>query len=620
MLDLTRDYSHFIIQFFEVISASAPHIYISALPLSPQTSIVHKLYKQYACPLLRIVQGLPVSWNPVLATTYNKTLRGIAAWSPCNKFIAVANPTSIDILDAVTLEQLNTFKSSDESKCLSFSPDGCTLTQFSSQKFINWDIQTGGPVNTIPIAEGWGMDSKNSSVVYSMDGSMLAFSNLSDRSSSCISTYNLCSGTCMGTYEVKWKPIATIWTHGECIRFISIDMRSITMWEAAFTSVHTPVMIESFSGPTEMITNLNESFLFLPAHSQLAFTAIYMVYIWDLQGSRFLLKYGPISDKYGKHPFGMSLSSNGCFFSCMSIDGEVYVWKRSSNYVLHQKLTFHPEPMCLISPNGESIIVVGSSKIHLWHTRGQTLSISSTTAHEHGREHILEFSPNGEFAASSYFGGDTFTVLDTKSGDPRFIIHTGIKIECLRVTESAVAVVGEGKVITWRLPAEKHITTLNDPEMDTPNRISVSPDLSYVAVSTKWGLGVWDVSTGKWCASTPVSQEQDPLSIALDECRIWCMNVDHHVKGWKIVKNSRSQIRELEPLEPTEYPSQIFPWQSHHGYEVTNDGWVLSPTKKRLMWLPHHWMSEETFRIWSGQILGLRHRELPEVVILEFFE
>ena len=570
---------------------------------------------------MRVVQGLPVSWDPVLATMYDKEFRRIAAWSPCNRFIAVAKSASIEILDAATLEQHSIFESSGESKHLSFSPDGCTLTQFSSQRFTSWDLQTGGPVGTVFIAKEWDVDSKNASVVYSRDGSMLAFSNRGGGFDA-IFTYDHLSGTHMGTYDAQLSSIATpIWTCGECIYFLKVELKSFTIWEAAFTSVNTPVMIESFPTPDEIVPSPYESFLFLAANFQLAFTAQDMIFIWDLHNSRFLLKYGPISAKHDGDRFSMPFSSNGCFFSCVSINGEVYVWKRSSTgYILHQKLLLHPGSMYpLISPNGESIIIV-DSKIHLWHTRGQTHPISSVATHGHGREHILEFSPNGEFAASSYFGGNIFTVLDTKSGDPRFIIHAGIKIECLRVTGSAVAVVGEGKVITWSLPAEKHVITLNDPEMDTPNRISVSPDLSYVAISTKWGLGIWDVPTGKWCTSTPVSQEQDPLSIAVDECRVWCMNVDHHVKGWTIIKNSRSQIRELEPLEPTEYPSQIFPWQSHHGYEVTNDGWVLSPTQKRLMWLPHHWMSEETFRMWSGQILGLRHRELPEVVILEFLE
>ena len=63
----------------------------------------------------------------------------------------------------------------------------------------------------------------------------------------------------------------------------------------------------------------------------------------------------------------------------------------------------------------------------------------------------------------------------------------------------------------------------------------------------------------------------------------------------------------------------IFPL-SNHDYEVTDDGWVLSPSRKRLLWLPHRWRSKEEHRRWDGRFLGLLDGQLAEVVILEFFE
>jgi hypothetical protein len=62
-LNLVNDYIRFVITFFEVISTSAPHIYHSALLLSPRTSMVHKLHKAYVRPLARVVRGLPISWE-----------------------------------------------------------------------------------------------------------------------------------------------------------------------------------------------------------------------------------------------------------------------------------------------------------------------------------------------------------------------------------------------------------------------------------------------------------------------------------------------------------------------------------------------------------------------------
>lgn len=87
--------------------------------------------------------------------------------------------------------------------------------------------------------------------------------------------------------------------------------------------------------------------------------------------------------------------------------------------------------------------------------------------------------------------------------------------------------------------------------------------------------------------------------------------------GWKIIKDNESGITKLgrnlhSPVVP--------PWDSSKGYKVTDDGWILSPTQKPLLWLPHHWRSHGMSRTWSSQFLGLLHGELLEIVIFEFFE
>jgi len=83
--DLVIDCSRFVTGYFEVINASSPHIYHSALVLAPQESIVRKLYEAYAHPFTRIVHGLPTSWD----TNTAATVIFLAVWSPCNSFIAI---------------------------------------------------------------------------------------------------------------------------------------------------------------------------------------------------------------------------------------------------------------------------------------------------------------------------------------------------------------------------------------------------------------------------------------------------------------------------------------------------------------------------------------------------
>ena len=156
-LNLVRDYVRFIIAFFEVINGSAPHIYHSALLLCPQTSITYEMHKQHVRPLARVVQGMPDSWEPVVATANFDNRVKDAVWSPCNRFIAIATSKVAEVLDAVTLSRLSIFDCSSyasNDKLLGFSPDSRCLTLYTGDEFISWDLQTGGPLGIIPSGLG----------------------------------------------------------------------------------------------------------------------------------------------------------------------------------------------------------------------------------------------------------------------------------------------------------------------------------------------------------------------------------------------------------------------------------------------------------------------------------
>ena len=51
-----------------------------------------------------------------------------------------------------------------------------------------------------------------------------------------------------------------------------------------------------------------------------------------------------------------------------------------------------------------------------------------------------------------------------------------------------------------------------------------------------------------------------------------------------------------------------------------DDGWILSSSGKPVLWVPHHWRSDELARIWSGWFLALVHAGLSEAVIIELPE
>ena len=590
--------------------------------------MVRDVYERYARPMARVVHGLPISWEPVVATVYHEDLSDIAAWSPCNKFVAVARSGAVEIRDAVTLSLLNTFKSPSPTDrdvhWLGFSPDSSFLTQLNRRDFITWDLQTGGSVGTTFPGRLHPDESVSPRATYSLDGKMLAGVYVYRDLDRCIITHDL-STTRAHFYSVpKELDILQIWTHGEFLRFYTVESEYVTIWEVDFTFTHPPKAVGSFP---HLADGTFQTSLFLPSLSRFAVMLGKTVSVLDLPNSKFLLKTACPVHSY------MSFSSDGRFFACGG-STEVRVFKESpAGYILHHKFAgAFRQP--LLSPNGESIIVPLLSTIHLWHTKDPILSDGPTPVNiQFG--FILRFSQNEASAAFARCWGNTVTIIDPRSGDPQLVIDTGLEIESLGATESTVVVIGrDRRVVTWNLAVGNARASINDSvyldlsppsQLRSAEHISVSPGLTRILI--RGGrmfakvLEIFDASTGRYLTGAHMSDSTQRLHFSSDGCEIWGTDLRFATtEAWRIIEDNEFGTTMLQPLENTAPPPGIPPWQSSRGYEVTHGGWILGPTKKRLLWLPHRWRSEKAGRIWSGRFLGLTNYQLSEAIILELFD
>ena len=228
---------------------------------------------------------------------------------------------------------------------------------------------------------------------------------------------------------------------------------------------------------------------------------------------------------------------------------------------------------------------------------------------------------------------NTVIILEIPSGSPRLILDTGINIKSLGTTESNIVVIGRGKLITWKIPgtcsaicvrANSVQNVMLDPSPGLIPFPTLSPDLTRVALcatepgtSTRY-LNIHDVSTGRRLAHAETSI-LDP-HFTSDGREVWDRH-NSYKGGGKIVDDSETSVVKLVPLQKVARPPGVL-WESSRGYKVTDDGWVLSPTQKRVLSLPHHWRVRKSQMKWSrsGRVLGLQDPDLPEVVILYFFE
>ena len=565
----------------------------------------------------------------------------IAVWSPCSRFIAIAwgrFKATIEILDAVTLGQLTILNfplgELGGTRWLIFSPNAHLLTCFGETpgQFITWDVRTGVLVSaTFPDRRRNPQDCL--SVTYSACEKIGIL--FRDDHASTISTYDVRSGTHIYSHSIEGRTLDEIWTHGEYFRFATTKSGSITTWEVGFTSTDTPVEVQSFPIPDD--SHRFGHFLLHPTLSRFAFIAGKRVKVWNAQDSKYLL-----DSTDAKRPKRMSLSIDGRFFACGTSGPEFYLWKESpTGYTLHQKLisnTGTSKPV--ISPNGESIIAFGASELLLWRTADSTASpstISTRTSQRSEKSFILRFSPDGTLAAVTRMGDRSVTVLDLKSGIPRPIIDAGTKVYGLGVGGGTIIVVGDGRIITWNLPAgdgalslganisDSVRTTIFDhppfPTLPSRPTTSVSPDLCRVAIVEVLGrtdscLHLYDVPTGQRLTSVSIGSEASPWFTA-DGSQVWCVMGSDEADLWGTVEDSESGVAELEQLKSIMHPPDGSPWRPSRGYSVMHDRWVLNSSDRRLLWLPPHWRSVGWDRMWSGRFIVSLDRELPEPVIVE---
>ena len=585
--------------------------------------------------MARVIQGIPVSWDSSIA---NRKFHGeicAISWSPCSRFIAAAwvysfsfgwsgqtgiRSSEIVVLDAVTLEQLPAVYLSQKKifwQHIIFSPDSqfLTATSWKSCCISSWDLQTGGLLSDIGTWKDSGLNSRRDPVCgfvsYSGCGTMIGVSSENNT----IIIYNVLDGTQIHSHTIQQSILNIIWTHGECLQFATIGSGSITTWEVSFTSNHPPKKVGSLPTPDDFSSN---DLVFLPTLSRLAFILDEKVLVWDAQHQKVLLNSADI-----EYPRSMSFSPDGQFFACGGAHNGLQIWKEApTGYLPYQKLisgTRNATP--LISPDGKSFISHSYYTLQLWHIDSSPTSLPSILPH-YIPWFFIEFSPDDSLVAVAERFSSTVTVLDTTSGNPWFAIDTSTKACGLKMTGDKIFVVGYGKIITWDLPARDcsfntsmdisnsvQTTTLNNPVHASSLYASISPNLNYVAFgceafNSSERLCIYSMQTGEKLAVAKT--ERHISGFTSSGCEVWCAGSCGEAEWWKVIeKNGLCDIT-LVGLEKNMIPQDGVPWLSPYGYQVTNDGWILCSSGKRVLWLPHHWrQSKEIERKWSEKFLAI---------------
>ena len=565
-----------------------------------------------------------------------------AAWSPCDRFIAIISHTSeeVNILDSATLHRLQTLKFPEDVStrnglhAFNFSPDSHILTCHGGGFVTSWDLQTGGIASIIKVEQSF---SSRCPVIYSANGKMIGVLYRPTIYHIEILIYDVASGVYMHSYSfgddvpaLERMPLKDIWAHGEALRFATAGATAITIWEVGFTSGGTPTKVETILAPKGSDHCIPDQTLLLPDPCRLAIVTVteQEVLVWDARKSKYLLR---CTD--AKFCPKMSFSSDGRFFACTTTESVIYLWRKSNvGYILHEILVCPATASKpLLSPNGKSIVALCGLTTQLWRTRVTTspsLSHQTKAPHPTGR-FVVDFSPDGMLAVAAMWLGNTVTVLNLKSGAPQLTIDAGLDVCGLRLTGSTIVVLGPGPdVITWNLPAgdcvppakmkmnqkESAQKIIRGGRYSNLRGVTISFDSRYVALDTEDSQCFYRGTSKESLGVAEISGIRTWFSP--DGCDLW---VARDSDGAKVASVSGKGGFEETKLSWTsvEHPPEGCPWVPPRGYQVTRE-WILGLDGKRLLMFPPLWQSPAAVdRAWKGQFLALLHDGLSEVVILE---
>ncbi|KIM27453.1 hypothetical protein M408DRAFT_24399 [Serendipita vermifera MAFF 305830] len=362
-IELAYDMQKFVTTFAVVISQSVSHIYMSAVPFLPSTSIVWRHYAREYGETLRVASGGLSDWPALQLEFIGHTSEvNCVAFSPDGKrIVSGSNDETIRVWDAetgvVVAGPLQGHRKSINS--VAFSPDGSRIVSGSFDKTVRvWDAETGAVV----AGPFEGHSSGVSSVSFSPDGKRIV------------------SGS-----------------HDETVR----------VWDAETGAV--------VAGPLQAHNDLVHSVAFLPDGKRIVSASTdQTVLVWNAETGAFvactfrdhsnLVRSGAFS------PDGKRIVSG-------SYDKTVEIWDAETGAVLAGPLQGHSDSVHSVafSPDGKRIVSGSFDKtIRVWDSETDAVITSSFEGHSSSISSVA-FSPDGKRIVSGS-GDQTVLVWDAETG------------------------------------------------------------------------------------------------------------------------------------------------------------------------------------------------------------
>ncbi|PVF91804.1 WD40 repeat-like protein [Serendipita vermifera] len=489
---MASEMDRFTSAFANVIAQSAPHIYLSALPFSPQSSAIYKTYMPLYPNTLRVASGGQQDWAAILNVLSGHIAPILSiAFSPDGRYIASGSEDhTVRVWNAETGEDIALFEGHrDTVNAVSFSSDSRLIVSGSDDCTVRiWDIETNerilGPLK--------GHKDVVTSVIVSNDGRHIA-SGSWDKT---IRLWDLQSGRKIGNrFEGHMDVVSSIaFSANGCYIVSGSWDKTIRVWDIQTGTT----IIGPFEGHMDMINSVTIS----PDGCLIASGSWdETIRVWSVDRGEEVMR--PL-EGHADMVTSVAFSPDGNYIISGSEDDTVRLWDIHTGEEATSSIEVHKRSVTsvMFSPNGRRI-ASGSydKKILVWDTQMSGQLAKPFEGHT-GYINSVVFSPDGRKIASGS-SDRTIWIWDSTTGSPLvgpFEGHTN-SITCVAFSPDGVYIVSGSADHTLRLWNTTTGNEVREPfqgHNSSINSVAFSPDgKRIVSGSSGKSIRIWNAQTGE---------------------------------------------------------------------------------------------------------------------------